>query len=243
MSGTCHAVVMEQQVKLEAANGSVFKEIEQAPYILTYKNKPLGRYYYQDYYYDTKDMALARLGYSYRFRIRDKGDGEIEYAVQLKREYGNTQSGSFKREEIDDVLAARIGKRISRGDWSDAFKGDGINTMKVIRKLLSDNNIDPGALAPVIYAEQTRYRYQLTENGKLHFEISLDDCTMQSIKDNKKNLHFYQVEIENKFRKDTPEYDEMRIRDLIDFFTRSYPVSLIMDSKYRSAVSALFGQI
>ncbi|MDD5292427.1 MAG: CYTH domain-containing protein [Candidatus Omnitrophica bacterium] len=244
-SSYVRAVVNEEQVKFDVSSIALFKNIlrniSEWPVILTYRVKPIGKYIYQDYYYDTPDMTLFRLGYSYRFRIRDKGKENIEYGLQFKSEYDPGNNESFKRLEIDNVIPDNMAQEIMSGKWLEAVSDKyDIHVIKEFLDFLNNNGIPPNALSPVLHADQKRDRFSLKENGMLHFEISLDECVFSLINDTeKKQYEFSQLEFENKYRKGIPSEDQKRIDDLIGYFTQSYNVSIARNSKYKTAILEL----
>ena len=233
------AVVEEEQIKFDVPDESVFENIRVLKNVLSYKIKPRGEYFYQDYYYDTPDYDLFKLGYSYRFRIRDYGNGTIEYGIQFKKEYDTKNNKDFKRMEIDDVMPEEIGVRILRGKWSEAISGpDDYKTMTELKTFLDKNKIKKELLSPVLYVQQKRSRFRLKADGVVYFEISLDDCIFNPINDSvKKYIHFYQLEMENKFRQGTSIEDQKRIKDLIDFFIENYPIKIEKESKYKIVIT------
>jgi hypothetical protein len=241
-SFTACAVEMEEQIKFNIPGPAAFDAVKKHDKILTYKSNHSGEYIYEDYYYDTPDFALYHLGWSYRFRVRNKG-GSMEYGVQFKHEYDANSSG-YKRDEIDDVIPEEKAKQILAGNWSSAFTDDA-NFVSIRRfcDFLTKNNIDSKQLTPVIFGKQFRSRYRLKEGDKFYFEVSLDDSIYETIK-NKKNLpkssmHIYQIEFENKYRKDQSSIPQ-RIKNLIGFFQEQCGAKLEWDSKYRMSVNKLF---
>ncbi|MDD5006105.1 MAG: CYTH domain-containing protein [Candidatus Omnitrophica bacterium] len=237
------AVISEEQIKLDVQNELVFDYVRNFKYILTYKIKHIGEYSYQDYYYDTPDLAIFNLGYLYRFRVRDKGSGSLEYGLQFKKEYDVNNKQDFQRTEIDDVIPEEMALKILSGNWSEAFSSNyDLRTIKEFRKFLEENKIDTKSLSPLIYGQQKRSRFSLKEDGKLYFEISLDKCSFNLINDaRKKEINFLQLEFENKFKGDRSAMDqrEERIQDLIMFFTQNFPTKVERDSKYRTVVREL----
>jgi len=231
---------MEEQIKFDVPDTSVFDDIRPRQRILSYKVKHIGEYDYKDYYYDTADLAIFNLGYSYRFRIRNKGNGIIEYGLQLKKEYNTKDSEDFKRYELDDVIPKDLGIRILAGEWEEAYSDTDLKTIKKLREFLSVNNIDYRKLAPCIIAEQKRSRFSMKRNGQLYFEISLDDCSFWPFDESNLNrVKFLQLEFENKFRVGIQREDEARILELVKFFEENYPVKIEKDSKYRKAILEL----
>jgi hypothetical protein len=236
-----HAAVLEEQVKFDVPERSIFEDIKSLPAILSYKLKIKGEYVYDDYYYDTPDLAIFKRGYSYRFRVRNKGDGKIEYGIQFKREYDVNDSQNFQRMEIDDVVSGDIGKRIVSGEWSEAVSDThDITTVKRFLDFLNENKINSKNLVPIIFAKQIRNRYKLKEDGTLYFEISMDECAfslMNATKDER--YHFFQFEFENKYKNGTMSTNHHRIMELTDFFVLNYRLKVVRDSKYGKAIDYL----
>ena len=236
---TVEAVILEEQIKFDVLSQTVLQKIINEQYILQYKTKTIGKYFYQDYYYDTQGLNLFKLGYSYRFRIRDKGEYELEYGLQFKKEYDKSDSANFRRTEIDDIIPRIMALKILSGKWDEAFSSSySLKTIKEFRAFLEKNKINPNKLSPCLYGQQKRTRLTLKENSILYFEISLDEGSFRLINSGReKEVNFLQLEFENKFRKDRALMDnkEQRIRDLINFFTKNYDLKISRDSKYRMA--------
>lgn len=237
--GVARAVVMEEQVKFDVSSAWVLNRFLNLKTILSYRAKPIGHYIYQDYYYDTADFAVASRGYSYRFRVRDKGKGELEYGVQFKREYAVDPAKGFTRMEIDDLVPPEAGRKIAGGAWGDAYPPAApLRSMRIFREFLAREKIDPAACAPRLFVRQERDRIELTENGSTYFEISLDTATFSRLGDARREpFHFHQLEFENKSRGGNPAELRKRIKDLIDFFTGYTGVVITRTSKYRSAIT------
>lgn len=237
------AVVLEEQIKFDVADRSVFEIIKRLDYLASYKCRFIGEYFYNDYYYDTPDFSLLKLGYSFRFRCRDKGRGKVEYGIQFKKEYDTKNSADFKRAEFDNVIPTAVGRDILGGQWSDAFSDTNFKSVGKFRKFLEENNIDYRLLSPVLYCDQERWRIGLDKGGQNYFEVSLDDSTFRPLKNINKRFFWFlhktrllQLEFENKFRAGTQEEDENRILALIDYFTKSHNLKIQRDSKYATAV-------
>lgn len=237
--GVARAVVMEEQVKFDVSSAWVLNRFLNLKTILSYRVKPIGHYIYRDYYYDTPDFAVSSRGYSYRFRVRDKGKGELEYGVQFKREYAVDPAKGFTRLEIDDLIPPEAGRKIAAGAWGDAYPpAPPLRTMKCFREFLEREKIDPSACAPRLFVRQERDRLRLSENGSTYFEISLDTATFNRLGDARREpFTFRQLEFENKTRGGKPAELRKRIGDLIDFFTGYTGVAISRESKYRTAVA------
>lgn len=240
--GVCQgwAVEQEEQIKFDIDNPKIFDAIKNQKKILTYKVKHSGEYVYEDYYYDTPDFALYRLGCSFRFRVRNKGTGlPKEYGFQFKHEYGNDPGADFKRQEIDTNFPEARALGILNGNWADVFENpDRVEAVDRFLKFLEENKVDRKALAPVIYGKQARSRYRLNDDGEFYFEVSMDDATYKNLKDEAQApLHLYQLEFENKFRKDQSDM-QTRIKSLCTYFERM-GAKPERDSKYRTSVEQL----
>lgn len=237
------AVVLEEQIKLDVQSEAVFDHVRNVKSLLTYKIKHIGEYLYQDYYYDTPDLDVFNLGYAYRFRVRDKGNGSLEYGLQFKKEYDVDNKQDFKRTEIDDVIPEEMALKILDGNWAEVFSSKyDLNTINEFKKFLEKNKIDTRSLVPLIYGRQERSRFALKEDGKLYFEISLDKCSFSLINGaRKKEINFLQLEFENKFKGDRLAMDgrEQRMQDMLTFFTQNFHAKIERESKYQTAVQEL----
>lgn len=237
---TTGKLLIEEQIKFDVVDTSVFEEIKGQDHILSYKSKFKGTYNYEDYYYDTPGLDLFKLGYAYRLRIRNKGQGNLEYGIQFKKEYDAKDPENFVRSEIDDVIPEDIAKNMLSGDLSKAFSGDyDFLTINKFRSFLEENKIDYHNLVPLLHCLQKRERFRLKEHSLNYFEISLDDVLFTTVKgNNKQQIHFYQLEFENKL-KGAIARDIKRIEQLIRFFTDNYRLKITRESKYRKAVLEL----
>lgn len=236
------AVVLEEQVKFDVRDESDFEKVRGVRQLLSYRVRHRGEYLYEDYYYDTPGLSLYESGYSFRFRVRNKGKGVVEYGIQLKKEY-EPGGRDFRRREVDDVIPEEMALDILAGNWHEAYSGKhDYKTIKALREILKGKRIDAKSLSPVLYGQQRRSRFTLKEDRKLYFEVSLDKCLFRRIGAGpKRETDFLQLEYENKFKKGRAKMDdrERRIRDLQDYFTRSMSAKTTAESKYRSAVQGL----
>lgn len=234
------AVEEEEQVKFDIGNPQIFEVLKRQKKILSYKVKHSGEYVYEDYYYDTPDLALYKLGCSFRFRVRNKGTGlPKEYGFQFKQEYGGDPGTDFKRQEIDTNLPEARALAILNGNWADVFENpDRAEAVDRFLKFLEENKVDRKLLTPVIYGKQARGRYRLQDEGEFYFEVSMDDATYSNFKDKEQApLHLYQLEFENKFRKDQSDMQQ-RIKALSTYFERQ-GAKPERDSKYRTSAEQL----
>ncbi len=68
----CPAVEMEEQIKFDVDDPKTFDAIKDQPKILSYKVKHSDEYIYEDYYYDTPDLALYNLGFSFAYQTNSQ---------------------------------------------------------------------------------------------------------------------------------------------------------------------------
>lgn len=238
LPGPVHGVVMEEQIKFDVSSPWILGRILALNSILSYRAKTIGHFLYRDYYYDTPDYAVCAHGYSYRLRVRDKGNGALEYGLQFKREYAVGGEG-YVRMEIDDIMLPETGRRIAAGAWADALSPAAapLRTVRVFREFLAREKLDPAACAPRLSAEQERDRIRLTESGTTWFEISLDTGALRPLGEGgKEPFRFRQLELENKSRGADPGEVRRRIRALVDFFSGYSGITMTRESKYKSAV-------
>lgn len=230
---------VEEQLKFDIPDISVFERLKRMDNVLNYRLKTQGTYIYQDYYYDTPDLDLFRLGYSYRLRIRDKGDNIPEYGLQFKEEFDGENDQDSTRDEIDDILPDDLAKDILSGNWQEVFSDKyDLFTIKKIDSFLKANNLDRSRLVPLLICQQERLRLRLRERSVVYFEISLDKVRFNLVNDGSKKIEFMQLEFENKL-KGSIGRDNDRIGKLAKFFESEYKVIPSRESKYRKAVLGL----
>ena len=142
--------------------------------------------------------------------------------------------------EVDSIIPEQIALKVLGHEWDDVFADNyDLAAIKELRSFLNMKKIDKRLLAPIIYLKQERIRLRLKERSVYYFEMSLDDCTAGRVGDSEeKQVHFCQLELENKFKGSTSR-NEKRIARLIEFFKESYSIKLSKDSKYQKAVKEL----
>lgn len=233
----------EEQIKFDVDNKEILENISNSRKILKYQLKSLGKYDYQDYYYDSPNYDIAKLGCSYRFRIADKGNNNIEYRYQFKKEYDVNSKENFVRREIDVPIPKELAEKILAGDFNRLFF-DNLNNEKIreLNAFLKSQNINLKKISPIIYGQQYRDRYSLKENNIKFFEISLDEARFVHLKDKDKKLKFCELEFENKYtggyRTTQPDFIEKRIKQFINYLSKKYKIVLIKDSKYKRVINA-----
>lgn len=234
----------EQQIKFSVDKKETLELISNARKILSYEVKSIGKYDYQDYYFDSPDYDIAKLGCSYRFRVADKGNNKnVEYRIQFKKEYDAENKESFVRTEIDIAIPADIAKNLLAGNFKRIFS-DNLNNEKVkeLNSFLVSQKIDINSLLPIIYGRQFRDRHRFKENKITFFEISLDEAYFKDLRDENKEISFMEMEFENKYtggyRGEQTGFINERINKLINFFSEKYKIKITKDSKYKKVVDA-----
>jgi len=230
---------VEEQLKFDVPDISVFEKLKRMDNVLNYRLKTQGTYIYQDYYYDTPDLDLFKLGYLYRLRIRDKEDNIPEYGLQFKKEFDEKNNKDSIRDEIDDILPEELAKNTLSGNWQEVFSAKyDLLTIKKIDSFLKANNLDYSRLVPLLICRQERLRLRLRERSVVYFEISLDKVRFNLVNDGSKQIEFMQLEFENKL-KGSIGRDNDRIGKLAKFFESEYKLTPSRESKYRKAVLEL----
>ena len=232
----------EQQIKFSIDKKETLDMISNARKILSYEVKSIGKYDYQDYYFDSPNHDIAKLGCSYRFRVADKGNN-IEYRIQFKKEYDAENEESFVRTEIDIAIPDDLAKNVLADNFNRIFS-DNLNNEKIkeLNSFLVSQKIDMNSLLPIIYGRQFRDRHRFKENKITFFEISLDEAYFKDLRDENKEIRFMEMEFENKYtggyRGEQTGFIDERINKLVNYFSEKYKIKITKDSKYKKVVNA-----
>jgi len=169
---------MELEAKFLVERKEVLEQIANLTQILDYGLEVQEEKLQKDTYFDTEGFTL--LNHRKAFRVREKGDMLLATFKGAKQQ-GN---GIFERDEIEkEILPDQIGNLMQ-------CKLD-IPPVKMARKVIKGRK-----LKQVLTVKNHRKTINLVKDGKIDFEMSLDQGVFEGYKG---ESSFLELEIEAKF--------------------------------------------
>ena len=203
----------DRKTKSSVSEANIFRRIRDMDDILGFSTEIVGKTPQKDTYYDTPDHKLAKAGAAYR--IREKGDKLI---ATFKKER-TRKEGLFKREEFEVP--------IKRGDMGRAASGEmNIEPIFRIRELLGVGE----SIVEILTVEDERTTICLNKDGKVHFELTLDDVTFTGGKGMKRHR---EIEVEKK------DGDEADMLNIVAFLKSKFDLTPSSESKYEIGLKAV----